>query len=57
MGYLGKFWLGEARLAHLRGLTHRDVTLCQWPLREGLGGSILADLAVCSHALTGTLAS
>lgn len=44
--YLGKLWLGEARLAHLRGLAHGDVALCQWPLGERLGGPILADLAV-----------
>lgn len=53
--YLGKLWLGEARLAHLRGLAHGDVALCQWPLGEGLGGPILTGLAVWSIALTGTL--
>lgn len=54
---LGQLWLGEARLAHLRGLTHGDVALCQWPLGERLGGSILAGLAVWSVTLTSTLVS
>lgn len=57
MWYLGELWLGEARLAHLRGLTHGDVALCQWSLGEGLGGSVLAGLAVWSITLTGTLVS
>lgn len=52
---LGQLWLGEARLAHLRRLAHGDVALCQWPLGEGLGGPVLASLAVWSVALTGTL--
>ncbi len=55
MCYLGQLWLGEARLAHLRGLAHGDVALCQRPLGEGLGGPILAGLAVWSVTLTGTL--
>lgn len=50
--YLGELCLGKARLAHLRGLTHGDVALGQWPLREGLGGPILTGLAVSSQALT-----
>ena len=53
--YLGQLWLGETRLAHLRGLAHGDVALCQWPLGEGLGGPIHAGLAVWSIALTDTL--
>lgn len=57
MCYLGQLWLGEARLAHLRGLAHGDVALCQWPLGEGLGGPILADLTVWSVTLTGPLVS
>lgn len=57
ISYLGKLWLGEARLAHLRGLAHGDVALCQRPLREGLGGPILAGLAVWSVALTDNLVS
>lgn len=55
--YLGQLGLGEARLAHLRGLAHGDVALCQRPLGEGLGGPILASLAVWSVTLTGTLVS
>lgn len=55
--YLGKLCLGKARLAHLRGLTHGDVALCQWPLREGLGGPILTGLAVSSQALSAALVS
>ena len=55
MCYLGELWLGKARLAHLRGLAHGCVALCQWPLGEGLGGPILADLAVWSITLTGAL--
>lgn len=54
---LGQLWLGEARLAHLRGLAHGDVALCQWALGEGLGGPVLAGLAVWSVTLTGTLVS
>lgn len=46
--YLGQLCLGKARLAHLRGLTHGNVALGQWPLREGLGGPILTGLAVSS---------
>lgn len=57
MCYLGELWLGEAWLAHLRGLAHGDVALCQRPLGEGLGGSVLAGLAVWSITLTGTLVS
>lgn len=30
--HLGQFWLGEARLAHLGGLAHGDVTLCEGTL-------------------------
>lgn len=53
--YLRQLWLGEARLAHLRGLAHGDVALRQRPLGEGLGGPVLAGLAVWSVTLTGTL--
>lgn len=34
--HLGQFWLGEARLAHLRGLAHGHITLCEGTLRKGL---------------------
>lgn len=44
--YLGQLWLRQAGLAHLRGLAHRDVALSQRPLGEGLGGPVLAALAV-----------
>lgn len=57
MCYLGQLWLGEARLAHLRRLAHGDIALSQRPLGEGLGGPILAGLAVWSIALTATLVS
>lgn len=57
ISYLGKLRLGETRLAHLRGLAHGDVALCQRPLGEGLGGPILASLAVWSIALTDKLVS
>ncbi|TNN42701.1 hypothetical protein EYF80_047094 [Liparis tanakae] len=53
--YLGQLRLGEARLAHLGGLAHGDVALGQRPLGEGLGGPVLADLAVRSVPLTGAL--
>lgn len=49
--YLGQLWLGEARLAHLGRLAHRDVTLSQRPLGERLGGPVLAGLAVRSVSL------
>lgn len=55
MGYLRQLGLGEAGLAHLRGLAYGDVALGQRPLRERLGGPILADLAVWSVNLPGTL--
>lgn len=54
---LGQLWLGEARLAHLGGLAHGDVALRQGPLGKGLGGPILAGLAVRSVTLTATLVS
>lgn len=57
MCYLGEIRLREARLAHLRGLAHGDVALCQWPLGEGLGGSVLADLTIGSITVTGTLST
>lgn len=57
MCYLGQLRLREARLAHLRGLAHGDVALCQRPLGERLGGPILAGLAIWSITLTGTLVS
>ena len=52
--YLGQFWLGEARLAHLRRLAHVDVALCQGPLGEGLGSPVLAGL---TRAPSGPLAA
>lgn len=55
--YLGELCLGKARLAHLGRLTHRDVALGQWPLREGLGGPILTGLAASSQALSAALVS
>lgn len=53
--YLGQLGLREAGLAHLGGLAHGDVALSQRPLGEGLGGPVLAGLAVGSVTLTGTL--
>lgn len=55
--YLGQLWLGQAWLAHLGGLAHGDVALCQRPLGEGLGSPIQADLAGGAITLTGTLVS
>ena len=54
-GYLGQLRLGEAGLAHLRGLAHGYVALCEWPLGEGLGGPVLAGLAVGPVALPGAM--
>lgn len=51
--YLGQFWLGEARLAHLGGLAHGHITLCEGTLRKGLRGHILAGLAVGKGGLAG----
>lgn len=51
--HLGQLGLGEARLAHLGGLAHGDVALCQGALREGLGRHILAGLAVGEIRLAG----
>lgn len=51
--HLGQFWLGEARLAHLGGLTHRHITLCEGTLRKGLGDHVLAGLAVGKGGLAG----
>lgn len=51
--HLGQFWLGEARLAHLGGLAHGHIALCEGALRKGLGGHILAGLAAGQGGLAG----
>lgn len=49
--YLGEFRLGQARLAHLGGLAHGDVTLGERSLGEGLGAQVLAGLAATHVAV------